>query len=252
MSSWETSFFGSFLRPRPRVSARPAGPPALDTSTFLTRTRLRLPSSPVFAVFLRSTGNSILPTTVGPVNFSAFARTTSGSAGLAGASGAAGCDASAAGSGAAFATASSFFASALAGAFFLGFSASRSTFPTTLTPFSAGLSAASPAGFIGAAAGAAAFGATGASGLGATSAFLGAGGVTGAASAGLVRFTTGAASLLRNWLRSISGSSSSCFTAVRFLALASVMLSRSWMPVALRCAFCLVSLSPWKFDRTSA
>ena len=250
MSSWLTSFLGSLRRPRPRWSPRPAWLPALLTSTFLTRTRFRLPSSPV--VFFFSTGNSILPTTVGPDSFSARARTTSDSAGLAGAlaSGsafAAGCSSAGLAAGFSSAGVSSFLAVFLAG--FLGFNASKSTVPTTLGPSWVGVaSSAAAAGFAASDAGAASSLAAGAGASAGDSSFAG---VASGAGAGWVRFTTGAASLLRNWLKSISGSSSSFFTS-RFRALASVMLSRSWMPVALRWAFCLVSLSPWKLDFTSA
>ncbi len=223
MSSWLTSFLGSFRRPRAGPAALPAAP-ALLTSTFFTRTRLRLPSSLALGVFLRSTGSSIFPTTVGPDSFSAFARTTSGSAGLAGAFGAS--LAAAAASGAAAlasgAAGASGFSSALAAlaTFFFGFKASKSTFPTTFGPVPSSAGAAS----AGAGAGASSFAGTSfAAGAGASfSSFL-----AGAGLAAVERFTTGAASLLRNWLRSISGSSSSAFACARFLALASVMLSRS-------------------------
>ena len=217
ISSLLTSFLGSLRRPRPRTSCAPA-PPAFDTSTFLTRTRLRFPSSlGLAAVFLRSTGSSILPTTVGPESCSALARTTSDSVVAAGFSSlcALGFAAEASSAlGFSPAGSSSFLEAAVFLAAFSGFKASRSTLPTTLGPSWATASVLTSASLAGA-------------GFSLALGDFAAG--SAGASTGWVRLTTGAASLLRNWLKSISGSSSSCLAATRFLALARVMLSRSWM-----------------------
>ncbi len=64
--------------------------------------------------------------------------------------------------------------------------------------------------------------------------------------------TSGCALLFLKILRSISCSSTSTFIAGRFLALASVMFSRSETETEDLCAASLSSLSPWKFPRTIA